>query len=49
LLGNTREREHLEDLSVDGSVMLKRTFKKSDGRALPGLIWLGMRTADRFL
>jgi len=49
LLGNMREREHLEDLSVDGSVMLKWTFKKWDGREWPGLIWLGMGTVDRFL
>jgi hypothetical protein len=49
LLGNMRKREHLKNLGVDGSVMLKWTFKKSDGRAWPGLIWLRMETADRFL
>jgi hypothetical protein len=49
LLGNMREREHLEDLGVDGSVMVKWAFKNSDGRAWPGLIWLGMGTADRLL
>jgi len=49
LLGNMREREHLEDLGVDDSVMLKFTFKKLGGRACPGLIWLGMGMVDRFL
>ena len=47
-MGNMGEREYLEDLGVDGSVMLKWTFKKSDVRVWPGLIWFGMGTTDRF-
>ena len=26
-LGNLRQRDHLEDLSIDGKVMLRRIFK----------------------
>ena len=29
--GNRRERDHLLDLGVDGSVILKRVSKKVDG------------------
>ena len=29
--GNLWERDHLEDLAVDVTMMLKRIFKKSDG------------------
>jgi hypothetical protein len=31
--GNTKEREHLEDVVVDGRFILKLIFKKYDGRA----------------
>ena len=31
-LGNLREREHFEDLGVDGRIKLKCIFRKWDGR-----------------
>ena len=30
--GDLRERDHLEDLRVDGSIILKWTFKNGMGR-----------------
>jgi hypothetical protein len=48
LQGDTRERDHLEDLGVD-SIMLKWIFKKYDGKAWTGLVWLRIRTADRHM
>jgi hypothetical protein len=38
--GNTRERDHLEDQDVDGRIILKRVFKKSDEGHGTELIWL---------
>ena len=29
--GNLRERDHLEDLGVDGRIILRRIFRKWDG------------------
>jgi hypothetical protein len=43
LMGETRKR-HLEDLGLDGRVILKCLIKKYDGRGRTGLIWLGIRT-----
>jgi len=37
--GNLRERDPLEDLSVDGRIIIKWIFRKLDG-AGTGLIWL---------
>jgi len=40
LLGHRRQRDHLEDLSVDGRIKLKWTCKREDWEARTGLIWL---------
>ena len=44
--GDLRERDRSEDVGVDGRVILKWTFKKSDGEAWTGLIWLSIGTGD---
>jgi hypothetical protein len=38
--GNIRGKDHLEDISVDGIMILICTVKKEDGRALIGFFWL---------
>ena len=43
LCGNLNERDHFENLEVDGVIILKLIFKKYDG-AWNGLIWLGRGT-----
>jgi hypothetical protein len=42
--GYLREGDNLEVLSVDGWIILKRIFKKWDGEAWTGLIWLRIGT-----
>jgi hypothetical protein len=44
--GNLRERDHLENPDVDGTIILKWIFKKWDG-TWTGLIWLRIGTDDR--
>ena len=42
--GNPSEREHLEDLHVNGNIALKLILKKYVWTARTGLIWLGIGT-----
>jgi len=43
--GKLREIDHLQDLAVDGRIILKLTFKKWGG---PGMDWIDLaRDVDR--
>jgi len=42
--GDPREGDHLEDIGVDGRIILKCIFKRWNGKARTGLIWLTVRT-----
>jgi hypothetical protein len=42
--GDLREKAHLKDLGINGSIILKLIFKKWDGETWTGLIWLRIGT-----
>jgi hypothetical protein len=44
LVQNLKERNHLEDLGVDGSMTLKYTLNKQDARFWTSFIWLRIGT-----
>jgi hypothetical protein len=43
-LGDVMERDHLEDLGVDGRIILKWISRKLDWVAWTGLLWLRIGT-----
>jgi len=45
--GYLKERSHLEDLSIDGRIILKWILKKENGRVWTELMWLRTGTSDR--
>ena len=47
--GNPRERDKLEDLGVDGRIILRLIFRKWDVGAWTGLIWLRIGIGGRHL
>jgi hypothetical protein len=49
LVGELRERDHLEDLGIDRKIILRWIFRKWDGGAWTGLIWLSIQTDGRRL
>ena len=49
LMGKTEERDHLEDLGIDRSIILKLIFKIWIGEAWTGLIWRRIGAAGRLL
>jgi hypothetical protein len=44
LWGDLRKRDHMEDSGLDGNMILKRFFKKWDGEAWTGFVWLRIGT-----
>ena len=41
----TEERDHFEDLCINGRIILRCILKKWTGEAWTGLIWLEIETA----
>jgi hypothetical protein len=49
LVGRYEGKNHLNDFGVEGRTILKWIFKKWDGEAWTGLIWLTIRTGGRLV
>jgi hypothetical protein len=46
LVGKPKGREHLEDLDLDGRMILKWILKEEDGSGCIGFIWLRVGTGS---
>jgi len=46
---NLRERDHLEDLDVDGRLIFKWIFRKWNGEVWTGFLWIRIRTGGGHL
>lgn len=49
ILARTEGRHHLEDLGLEGTMILRRILKKWDAEAWSGLIWRRIRAGVRSL
>jgi hypothetical protein len=49
LVGKPEEKSPLEDLGVDGKIVLKWILKKCDVRTCTGIIWVTIVTNGEFL
>jgi hypothetical protein len=47
--GNLKKGVHLEDQGVDGKIILRWVFRKTDWGAWTGLIWFRITTGGRIL
>ena len=47
--GNLREKDHLDDPGIDGSIILRWIFRKWDVGTWSGSIWLGIETGGGLL
>jgi hypothetical protein len=48
-VGRPERKSHLEDLGIDGRIILKLIFNKGKGEALTGLFSLGIGTGRGLL
>jgi hypothetical protein len=44
---NLMVTDHLEDVTVDGRIILKKILKRYDGRVWTGFVWLRTGTSGR--
>jgi hypothetical protein len=48
-VGDPMERDHMEDLMIDGRIILKWMFKMWDGEAWAGLLWIRTGTGGEYM